>query len=83
MVTFLVRVVRQQYLILKDYRKGIYEVKVSMTGFYLSKIAEFFTFDYKLYGLNQKFIDYVLKTYENTTGNLGVLLDGIKGTGKI
>ena len=53
-----------------------------MAGFYLSKIAEFFTFDYKLYGLNQKFIDYVLKTYENTTGNLGVLLDGIKGTGK-
>lgn len=62
--------------------KGIYEVKVSMTGFYLSKIAESFTFDYKLYGLNQKFIDYVLKTYENTTGNLGVLLDRIKGTGK-
>ena len=62
--------------------KGIYEVKVSMTGFYLSKIAESFTFDYKLYGLNQKFIDYVLKTYDNTTGNLGVLLDGIKGTGK-
>lgn len=54
-----------------------------MTGFYLSKIAESFTFDYKLYGLNQKFIDYVLRTYENTTGNLGVLLDGIKGTGKI
>lgn len=62
--------------------KGIYEVKVSMTGFYLSKITESFTFDYKLYGLNQKFIDYILKTYENTTGNLGVLLDGIKGTGK-
>ena len=62
--------------------KGIYEVKLSMAGFYLSKIAESFTFDYKLYGLNKKFIDYVLKTYENTTGNLGVLLDGIKGTGK-
>lgn len=62
--------------------KGIYEVKLSIAGFYLSKIAESFTFDYKLYGLNQKFIDYVLKTYKNTTGNLGVLLDGIKGTGK-
>ena len=62
--------------------KSIYEVKLSMTGFYLNKIAESFTFDYKLYGLNQKFIDYVLKTYENTTGNLGILLDGIKGTGK-
>ena len=62
--------------------KGIYEVKLSIAGFYLSKIAESFTFDYKLYGLNKKFIDYVLKTYENTTGNLGILLDGIKGTGK-
>ena len=62
--------------------KGIYEVKLSMAGFYLSKIAESFMFDYKLYGLNKKFINYVLKTYENTTGNLGVLLDGIKGTGK-
>lgn len=62
--------------------KGIYEVKLSISGFYLSKIAESFTFDYKLYGLNHKFINYVLKTYENTTGNLGVLLDGIKGTGK-
>ena len=62
--------------------KGIYEVKLSIAGFYLSKIAEACTFDYKLYGLNKKFIDYVLKTYENTTGNLGVLLDGIKGTGK-
>ena len=62
--------------------KGIYEVKLSIAGFYLSKIAESCTFDYKLYGLNKKFIDYVLKTYENTTGNLGVLLDGIKGTGK-
>lgn len=62
--------------------RGIYEVRVSMAGFYLYKIADTFTFDYKLYGLNEHFINYVLKTYENTTGNLGVLLDGIKGTGK-
>lgn len=62
--------------------KGVYEVKVSMTGFYLSKIAESFTFGYKLYDLNQKFIKHVLKTYKNTTGNLGILLNGIKGTSK-
>jgi hypothetical protein len=62
--------------------KGVYEVKVSMTGFYLSKIAESFTFGYKLYDLNQKFINHVLKTYKNTTGNLGILLNGIKGTSK-
>ncbi len=62
--------------------KGIYEVRLSMTGFYLEKIADSFVFNYKLYGLNQDFINYVLKTYNNTTGNLGVLLTGIKGTGK-
>lgn len=62
--------------------KGVYEVKVSMTEFYLSKIAESFTFGYKLYDLNQKFIKHVLKTYKNTTGNLGILLNGIKGTSK-
>lgn len=62
--------------------KGIYEVRLSQTGFYLEKIAESFTFNYKLYGLNLDFINYVMKTYENTTGNLGVLLSGIKGTGK-
>lgn len=62
--------------------KGIYEVRVSIAGFYLYKIAETFTFDYKLYGLNEHFINYILKTYKSTTGNLGVLLNGIKGTGK-
>lgn len=61
---------------------GIYEVRLSQTGFYLEKIAESFTFNYKLYGLNLDFINYVMKTYENTTGNLGILLSGIKGTGK-
>ena len=70
MATFLVRTTVSHP---EGLPKGIYEVKVSM-------IAESFTFDYKLYGLNQKFIDYVLKTYDNTIGNLGVLLDG---TGKI
>ena len=43
--------------------KGIYEVRLSMTGFYLEKIADSFVFNYKLYGLNQDFINYVLKTY--------------------
>lgn len=61
---------------------GIYEVRLSQTGFYLEKIAESFTFDYKLYGLNLDFINYVMKTYENITGNLGILFSGLKGTGK-
>ena len=35
-----------------------------MIGFYLEKIAGSFVFNYKLYGLNQDFINYVLKTYD-------------------
>lgn len=62
--------------------KGIYEVKESMAGYYLNKLGDSFVFNYKLYGINNEFIDHFVKTYNNTTGNLGVLFNGIKGTGK-
>ena len=62
--------------------KGIYEVKESMTGYYLNRLGDSFIFNYKLYGINNEFIDHFIKTYNNTTGNLGVLFNGIKGTGK-
>lgn len=62
--------------------KGIYEVKESMIGYYLNRLGDSFVFNYKLYGINNKFIDHFIKTYNNTTGNLGVLFNGIKGTGK-
>lgn len=53
-----------------------------MTGYYLNRLGDSFVFNYKLYGINNKFIDHFIKTYNNTTGNLGVLFNGIKGTGK-
>lgn len=62
--------------------KGIYEVRESMAGYYLNKLGDSFVFNYKLYGINNEFIDHFIKTYNNTTGNLGVLFNGIKGTGK-
>lgn len=49
---------------------------------YLSKIKDKFTFPYKIYGVESKFIARVKKTYENTKGNLGILMNGVKGTGK-
>ncbi len=49
----------------------------------LVKVADDFTFDYKLYGLESDLINRVLKTYNATDhGNLGILLNGLKGTGK-
>lgn len=62
--------------------KGIYEVRESMTGYYLNRLGDSFVFNYKLYGINNEFIEHFIKTYTNTTGNIGVLFNGIKGTGK-
>jgi len=62
---------------------GIYNVDFNpFGGWSLERTAEKFEFGYKLYGLQTNFINYVLKTFNNTKGNLGILLNGIKGTGK-
>lgn len=49
---------------------------------WLQRLEEKFSFNYKLYGLETDLINRILKTWKNTTGNLGALLNGIKGTGK-
>ena len=61
---------------------GIYQIGLNMQGFYLEHYNSEFLFDFKVYGLEEKFIDHVIKTYHNSTGNLGVLMNGIRGTGK-
>ena len=61
---------------------GVYNLELTMFGWKLSKFAENFVFPYKLYSLENDFIDHVIKTYDNTIGNLGILLNGTKGTGK-
>jgi hypothetical protein len=54
----------------------------SIGRFYLSKHSDGFNFDYKIYGLETDLINRVIKTYDATSENLGVLLNGVKGTGK-
>lgn len=61
---------------------GIYETELTMTGWYLHKTADRFEFPYKLYDLQNDFLLHLKKTYEHTTGNLGILFNGIRGTGK-
>lgn len=61
---------------------GVYNVNLTRTGFHLDKYADKFIFPYKVYGLQEDFIEHVIKTYNNTTGNLGIMLTGTKGTGK-
>jgi len=41
-----------------------------------------FTFPYKVYQTERKFVERVNITFKNTNENLGILLNGIKGTGK-
>ena len=62
--------------------KGIYNVGLSITGWYLERTADEFVFNYKVYGLQSKFMQHVLTAFENTKGNFGILLNGTKGTGK-
>ena len=57
-------------------------LKSPMGNIYLSQISEKFEFSHKIYGKDDKFIKRVKKTFETTSGNLGILLNGVKGTGK-
>ncbi len=61
---------------------GIYQLEIGAFGFYLKFIETRFEFAYKIYGLEKALIERTKKTYKNTVGNLGILLNGEKGTGK-
>ncbi len=62
---------------------AIYKIESTPQGeLYLAQVQDIYEFPYKVYGIETKFIERISKTYDNTTGNLGVLLNGVKGTGK-
>lgn len=61
---------------------GIYIPGADTQGYYLTQYHDKYVFPYKVYGVNKSFIERVSRTFVNTTGNLGVLMNGVKGTGK-
>lgn len=63
---------------------GVYRLEHNepFNYFYLDHVQDFFTFPYKIYGVETDFIKRVKKTWDNTATNMGVLLNGLKGTGK-
>lgn len=65
---------------------GIFQIHQNpVTGeIYLEKIADKFEFGFKLYGLDNKLIGHVIDMYnkQESKRNIGVLLNGAKGTGK-
>lgn len=71
--------VRESKLENKIYRLEFDERRSEL---YLEESADSFTFPYKIYGLEREFINRVITTYNKTQGNLGMILNGVKGTGK-
>lgn len=65
---------------------GIYQVHQNQqTGeLFLVRISDKFHFGFKLYGLDETLITHVIDTYQKqpVKKNLGILLNGAKGTGK-
>ena len=49
---------------------------------FLEDFADEFRFDFKVYGLESKLVNHIMKTFESTSSNLGILFNGTKGTGK-
>lgn len=64
-------------------RKGIYNFCINSKGMiYTSRREDQFTFPFKVYGLEREFIERMPVAFNKTGGNLGILLNGVKGTGK-
>jgi hypothetical protein len=63
---------------------NVYKVVLNPTTgeLYITESAASFLFPFKVYGLEDKFVKRVIKTYNNISHNLGILLNGVKGTGK-
>jgi hypothetical protein len=66
--------------------RAIYQINQNpQTGeLFLERIANEFYFGFKLYGIDETLVKHVLDTYEKQSvkKNIGVLLNGAKGTGK-
>lgn len=70
--------------LLKEIPKKVYNLELNPeTGeLFLNEYSDKFCFNTKVYNLENEFIEYIIKTYENTSSNLGILLNGYKGSGK-
>lgn len=62
---------------------GIYELNHDkLRGFYLDKISDKFELPEKVYESERKLIDRIKNTFNSFDKNFGILLKGLKGTGK-
>ena len=72
--------------VLNTLDNGVYQTHFDdrTNEIFLEKISEGFNFGFKLYGVDETLVKHVIDTYNRQTvkKNIGVLLNGAKGTGK-
>lgn len=61
---------------------GIYEFVPTPSGWFLNCIGAEFTFAFKVYAAAQHILDRITKFWNSNPGNLGILMNGLRGAGK-
>ena len=61
---------------------AIYKFEETPEGWFLERTSNGFVFPYKIYGMHDDILDRVKKAWHSLPTNVGVLLNGLKGTGK-
>lgn len=61
---------------------GVFEFRMGPGGWWLTMTSRKFEFPYKIYGNSDHIVDRIRKAWGNIGHNLGILLNGVKGTGK-
>lgn len=61
---------------------GIYEFVMTPTGWFLNCTGSEFTFTFKIYDAAKHIMDRITKFWNNNPGNLGILMNGLRGAGK-
>lgn len=71
------------FTVVEKLENKIYNLCIDENGIlFLEEYIDKFNFDFKLYDIDTEFINHVVRAYKDTNRTLGVLLNGIKGTGK-
>jgi len=66
----------------KTLAPAVYNVEADQQGMYLRMMSADFRLPKKIYNNEVNFINKVCKTWDNTIGNMGIILCGEKGSGK-
>lgn len=66
----------------KSLPPAIYRFVQTQTGWFLEKTSDRYTFPYKIYGTSDKITNRIKAAWSKLPSNFGILLNGLKGTGK-